>query len=461
MIIKNFFNEILKIRCYNMLTNQKGRVKMSKSAKIIAFILSILVIIGAGISIDNILGKNLKPTSKISAKAENEEINISWKKVKHADGYILYSKPNTSEEFSQLAKLEGNKTTSYKTQQGEKGSVTEYAVEAYKNSSGKTYKSKLSKTVQIAIAPETVGKPNAISIKKGEATLNWNAVNGLGYDIEYVKGNFENPQSDATQVFVENPKQTKQDFTSLEEESIYSFKIRAFVLNSEEKIYSEWSEPAEVKIKSSLNTVDPSKPMIALTFDDGPNYKTTKRLLDILEQYNAKATFFMVGNRTQGKNAELLKRELEMGCELGNHTYDHSHYGKNVTKDDITRSAEAIKKASGQYPTAFRCTGGIISDTIRKNSGAPIYYWSVDTEDWKSRNADAVARKLLSEVSNGDIILMHDIYETTIDAVEKVMPELVKRGYQFVTVSELMQANNIATENGKQYFSATSKHNEK
>lgn len=444
-----------------MLTNKKGREKMSKSAKIVAILLSVIVIIGAGISIENILGKNLKPSSKISAKIEDEEVKINWKRVKHADGYILYAKPEENEQFSQIAKLEGSKTTSYKTEPGEKGSITNYAVEAYKTVSGKTYKSKLSMPTQLAVAPEVIGKPVASSLKKGEASLSWNTVKCSGYEIEYVKGNFDGKDDEIAQVFAENSTQAKQNFTNLEEDGVYSFKIRAYVLNGEEKVYSDWSEPAEVKIKTSQNTVDPSKPMIALTFDDGPNYKTTKRLLDILEQYNAKATFFMVGNRTQGKNAELLKREIEMGCELGNHTYDHSHYGKNVTKEDIVKSAEAIKKASGQYPTAFRCTGGIISDEIRKNSGAPIYYWSVDTEDWKSRNTDAVAHKLLSQVSNGDIILMHDIYETTIDAVEKVMPELVKRGYQFVTVSELMEANGIQTENGKQYFSATSKHNEK
>ena len=132
---------------------------------------------------------------------------------------------------------------------------------------------------------------------------------------------------------------------------------------------------------------------------------------------------------------------------------------RKVTENDIKKGTEAIKKASGEYPTAFRCPGGTITDTIRKYAGTPIYYWSVDTQDWKLKNAKKIYENIMQNTEDGDIILMHDIYETTIDAVEMALPKLAAKGFQFVTVSELMEAKGIRTENGKQYFSAASKYN--
>ena len=197
--------------------------------------------------------------------------------------------------------------------------------------------------------------------------------------------------------------------------------------------------------------------MVALTFDDGPAFDgSTGRILDVLEKYGARATFFMVGTRINDNTKKYLKRELELGCELGNHTYNHDHYGKAVTEADVVKCSDAVYKACGKRPTAFRCPGGNMSSVMQntaKKEGMIIAYWSVDTEDWKSRNPAQIISQAEHGAYDGSIILMHDIYSSTADAVEKIVPALVKKGYQIVTVSEMIQAKTgKAPQAGQQYI---------
>lgn len=200
--------------------------------------------------------------------------------------------------------------------------------------------------------------------------------------------------------------------------------------------------------------LDPKKPMVAFTFDDGPNAPTTNRILKVFEKNKASCTFFIVGNRTKSKdNAACIKRMVKNGFQLGNHTYDHTHYGSDVTIQDITKCADRLNDLCGFGPTAFRPTGGYMSDIIKKNCGAPIILWNIDTEDWKLRDGDRVYHKILNEVKDGGIVLMHDIYPTTAYAVEHVIPKLVENGYQIVNVAELAYYKGKNLENGKVYYS--------
>ena len=200
--------------------------------------------------------------------------------------------------------------------------------------------------------------------------------------------------------------------------------------------------------------LDPSLPMIALSFDDGPNYPSTNAILDVLEQYNCSATFFIVSSRLDfGGNDKCAKRMVDIGCQLGNHTYDHKHYGADVTVDDITKGAEKIKEVTGYAPSAYRPTGGYMSDLIKENCGAPICLWSVDTNDWSYRNAEKLYNYVLYAVDDGDIILMHDIYSTSATAVEWFVPELVNRGYQIVNIAELAYYKDAQLESGSVYSS--------
>jgi len=200
--------------------------------------------------------------------------------------------------------------------------------------------------------------------------------------------------------------------------------------------------------------LDADKPMIALTFDDGPNKSTTSIILDALKQYNGSATFFIVGNRLLSSgNAECARRMVEQGCQLGNHTYDHSHYGNKVTEEDIVNGINAVEEAAGHKPSAFRPTGGAMTDFIGSHSQAPIYIWSVDTLDWKYRNEQRIYDVLTNDAGDGDIVLMHDIYETTAQAVARAIPVLVENGFQIVNAAELSYYKGYDVENGEVYYS--------
>ena len=200
--------------------------------------------------------------------------------------------------------------------------------------------------------------------------------------------------------------------------------------------------------------LDPSKPMIAFTFDDGPNSASTGIILEALEKYNCSATFFIVGERINNSNhAWCVKKMVENGFELGNHTFDHNHYGTEVTVEDITKCTDVMLEVAGQKPVLFRPTGGFMTDTITAACGAPIILWNIDTEDWKEKSANDVYEQLISGLHSGDIVLMHDLFPGTAEAVERAVPVLVKEGYQIVNVSELAYYYGVTLENGKAYYS--------
>ena len=189
--------------------------------------------------------------------------------------------------------------------------------------------------------------------------------------------------------------------------------------------------------------IDPTRPMVALTFDDGPS-KYTERILNSLEANGGRATFFMVGNRV-ASYASTVKRMADLGCETNSHTWAHT-YLTNMSEGQILQSLnqtrDAIVAAGGNAPKGVRPPGGKINDAskaVLAKAGMPSIVWSVDTLDWKTRNAQKTIDTVLSQVKDGDIVLMHDLYEQSAIAAETLIPELTKRGYQLVTVSEMAE----------------------
>lgn len=188
--------------------------------------------------------------------------------------------------------------------------------------------------------------------------------------------------------------------------------------------------------------IDPSKPMIALTFDDGPRTSVTSRILDSLQQNGGRATFFMVGSNVNA-NAGVLRRMAEQGCEVANHTYGHqyiSKLGNDAIVSQVSSTNQLIASVCGVNPVVMRPPGGYIdarSLSVVGSLGMSAIMWSIDTRDWEHRNASKTVNTVLSQVKDGDIILMHDIYDATADAAVTLIPELTARGYQLVTVSEL------------------------
>ena len=210
-----------------------------------------------------------------------------------------------------------------------------------------------------------------------------------------------------------------------------------------------------IRDEIAIRAIDPDKPMVALTFDDGPFPKSSNRILDCLEKYGVTATFFELGQNVAAY-PEVIKREAELGMEIGSHSWSHPNLKElsaKKVKRQIDKTNDALEKACGQKATVFRPPYGNNTKTVEKYAQAPIILWSVDTLDWKSRNAKSVM-KVVKGVKNldGRVILMHSIYDSTAEAVEKMVPWLQKKGYQLVTVSELLEYKYKETpKNGKFY----------
>lgn len=196
-----------------------------------------------------------------------------------------------------------------------------------------------------------------------------------------------------------------------------------------------------------------NRPMIALTFDDGPG-KYTMRLLEALEENHAQATFFMLGQNVE-KYEEEVKKMKEIGCEFGNHSYDHPNLTKipiEEMKEQVRSTNDAIEKITGEPGTVLRPPFGATGTEMSENVGMPMILWSIDTEDWKTRNAQATIDHVLANVSDGDIVLMHDIYKESVDAALELIKLLQEQGYSLVTVSELAKSRGYELVNGEKYF---------
>lgn len=202
---------------------------------------------------------------------------------------------------------------------------------------------------------------------------------------------------------------------------------------------------------------NPDQPAIALTFDDGPSDEPTERILNVLEEYQAHATFFVMGYRAE-KYADQIKRAVSLGCEIGNHSYNHpklTAVSESKAEEQIKKTKKQVKKAAGVTPWLVRPPYGSYNDTVLSLIKAPAILWSLDTRDWKTRNADKTVKAVLDDVQDGDIILMHDLYEPTAEAVERLVPELIDRGYQLVTVPELAALKGRKLKKGKAYIRLT------
>ena len=430
--------------------------------------LVVLIIIAAFSMMSIVQSKSVANVEKASVtEFAADSASLKWKKVSAADGYYIYCSEAEKDEYEKIATVKGGSNRRYTVEKLEQATQYDFYVTAYKDS-----KENVESTDYVVISACTKPQKQVISklesTDAGVMTVAWEInPKAEGYEIEYIQGDGSTFE-EAEKVTVGDKAIGDYKFEKLKAEKVYAARVRSFITYNDEKLYGAWSEPSKVKIAQKIeapSNIDKNKPMIALTFDDGPGYNhSSDKILDVLEKYNVRATFFMVGENAKD-HPDNLKRKVKLKCELANHTYDHDHYGDNVTKADIKKASDAIKEASGGHaPTAFRSPGGNTTDLIRsecKAEGMPLYYWSLDTQDWKSRNADAVYNAVMNNVKDGDIILMHEIYDSTAEAVARMVPELIKQGYQLVTCQELVLAKTgKMPEAGTQYMNATTVKNE-
>ncbi|GAA0595269.1 peptidoglycan-N-acetylmuramic acid deacetylase PdaC [Virgibacillus siamensis] len=190
--------------------------------------------------------------------------------------------------------------------------------------------------------------------------------------------------------------------------------------------------------------LDPDGKYVALTFDDGPHPDVTPRILDTLKKHDAKATFFMLGSQVE-YYPTLANKVEEAGHEIGNHTMNHQDLTvlpPEKIREEVQKSSGIIEKATGRTPTLLRPPYGASNSNVEQvatDLRVPIVMWSVDSLDWKSRNAAAVNEEVMSNVTSGSIVLMHDIHPSTADALPQLLTSLEKQGYQMVTVSQLLE----------------------
>lgn len=414
---------------------------------VLSFAAILLVLIGVIALIVSSAGvgevQKLAP-SDVSAN----QVVLSWEKANHADGYkVLMSKGGA--EFQEIQTIDNPDTLTATVGDLEQAASYSFSVVALRGQK----EGKPVLTDQITTLPATPEITNSFSVKPGVMHLDWSEnPKANGYIVEYKKDGGEYAAD--TTLTVSDPAECKADIENLEVNATYAARVYAFV-DGGEQIKSAPSDEISIKIVDKETEVmpkakdqkvdgalDANKPMIALTFDDGPavDQDCGDRILDVLEKYNAKATFFMLGCNA-GEEPDNLKRKVSLKMEIGNHTWNHTHYGNEVTADDVRKGSNGIYDACGQFPTCFRSPGGMTTGTILTECAAEnmaVYYWSIDTQDWSSRDADAVYHAVVDNVSDGDIVLMHEIYGSTADAVERMVPELIEKGYQLVTCHDLI-----------------------
>lgn len=227
--------------------------------------------------------------------------------------------------------------------------------------------------------------------------------------------------------------------------------------------------------KDTQNTDTPQNPItitppadgskrIAFTFDDGPHWQYTKLIADEFQKYNGKCTYFVVGNRIHGTQGEALTYAASLGNEVGIHGYTHTLYFNECAEEDylyeLQMTHDLITRATQVSPVLMRPPGGNISTARVSACQYSVILWNVDPRDWfykekssdteaaRQEKIDIIANHILNTVTEGDIILLHDIYSNTYEAVKQVLPILKEQGYEFVTVSELLEENRIP---GKKY----------
>ena len=179
---------------------------------------------------------------------------------------------------------------------------------------------------------------------------------------------------------------------------------------------------------------------VALTFDDGPHQTCTPALLDGLKQRGVKATFFLMGENIAGKEA-LVQRMQEEGHLIGNHSYRHIQMTKEGAEQacaEIEQTEEIIRSITGSRPEYLRPPYGAWNEQLECRVNLTPVLWNVDSLDWKLQNTERIVRQVEKDVKSGDIILMHDIFKTSVEAALRIVDDLQKQGYEFVTVEEIL-----------------------
>ena len=427
---------------------------MKSFIKVIAGFLAIILL--TGYCAYTVVAMDVKPVSDFCVAERGKTFQkLSWQMNKNVSGYKIYQKNAKNDEYTLIETINKFSVNEYTVENLDSESFYAFKISAYKSVLGYVSEGVKSDALYTCTLPRGEDIEAIVEQTPKTLTVTWTkAINCDGYEIEY---STDSAFFDYQTRNVKSVTSSRCRIDNLTVGETYYVRMRSYMIFEGETIYSEYSDVYSATIKNLPNyEIDPNKPMIALTFDDGPDFSgASKKILDVLEKYGVRATFFTVGENAE-KNPENIKRKVALGCEIGNHTYSHKRYGDDVKATEIVKCSDTLEKITGSRPTVFRATGGITSHLIKntcKKQGMSLYYWTIDTEDWKTRNSKKIIKAAM-QAKDGDIILMHDIYQPTAKAVKKIIPRLLKKGYQFVTVSELVKyKSGSAAKPGVQYRS--------
>ncbi len=435
-------------------TRRKRRLLFGGGAALIVVLAVIVLIVVSSLVVPE--------ADKLNVESSSSTQILTWKGKPKNISYQIYRK-STDSDFELVHTIPAGGDPSFVSSDLQSASLYEYKIVAVKGEGDKARESK-GVTISAYTLPETLTECSALTMSKDSLTISWPEKQKKdGYELQLAASE---DMKDATVLsYTAADAQTNEaagttmvTIPNLPTGSSYFIKVRCFV---GDHIYSEWSDVFQGRVTQAIDMtgIDPNKPMVALTYDDGPDKgPITNKILDALKEVGGHATFFQLGYLAEAY-PEVVQRIVDEGSEIGCHTYDHEHMGDAVTTEDIVRANDAIEKACGVRPDVFRSPGGSTTDLIYstcKSEGQAIFHWSVDTRDWSSRDADSVVSIIKEQTEDGDIILMHNIYDSSAEASVRIIPWLAEQGYQLVTVAQLIQAKtNRPPKPGVQYFDAS------
>lgn len=387
----------------------------------------------------NVGAYNTKGTTQVTlkmptltVKCGNNGVKLSWTNLsKSADSYRIYRKNGNG--WKLIKTIKNKNTTTYTDKSVKVNSTYTYTIRQVQGNVLGSYNTKGIST-KFCKAP----KLNITHSPDG-VFLSWTkpAV-GTGYYIDRKSESQKSWKRVATVGKI--TKLSVYTNSSVPgEKNYYRVRVRGTNLVTAEKM---------------IYGIDATKPVVALTFDDGPYTPVTRSILNTLENNKGRATFFVVGNRVS-EYSEVLKEAFEQGCQIGNHTYGHvtlTTANNSVIDYQINATNNAVKEVTGKAPVIVRAPGGAVNNRVLNRVDYPFVGWNVDTLDWKSLDSQKIFAEIKRSTDDGDIVLMHDLYRSTATAVESAVPWLTDNGYQLVTVSELMQIKNVDFKPGKVYY---------
>lgn len=384
--------------------------------------------------------KHISKPTVLTAMSTTNGIKLTWSKSEGAHGYGVYRKEFGTQDWTLAGLIKGADGLEFVDSKVLNGKAYTYVVRAIWNKN-LSYYDPAGVTVRFLEAPQSLlcdadtARGNVLTWRDNPIVhkyLVFRKQENTGWKLLGITedNSFADLKADATQV--------------------YSYTVKSYISS----VYiSGYATP--VSTFSGLSGFNEEAKMVALTYDDGPDNNVTNGILDLLEAYGAKATFFVIGEGIE-YNYEAMQRAAKMGCEIGTHTYSHIDLptsSEEEIREEITLTDNLVKKYTGQPTKIARAPGGEIDDASGKIVNKPFFYWTIDTRDWESQDAASVIEIVQTEVRDGDIILMHDIYESTLEASTTLIPWLINEGYQLVTVTDLMRyKSNKGLQAGVTYY---------